>query len=98
MKKTADFHFIETDFAEESPKNNREALSRAAYQRAIRALDLDIDEERLFMNPDNLDRFRSQLVRRLKKTKLWNYPPEKRSTVKTARTQLQNILGVEVLY
>ena len=98
MKRTNNTPFIQADFAEKVSENKEKALSRDAYQRAIRALDLDTEEERFFMDPDNLDLFRSQLIKRLKKTKLWNYPPEQRDAAKTARAQLQNFLGVEVLY
>ena len=98
MKRTNTTPFIQADFAQNVSENKKKALSRDAYQRAIRALDLDTEEERFFMDPDNLDLFRSQLIKRLKKTKLWNYPPEQRDAAKTARTQLQNFLGVEVLY
>ena len=98
VKRTDNTPFIQADFVEKVSENKEKALSRDAYQRAIRALDLDTEEESFFMDPDNLDLFRSQLIKRLKKTKLWNYPPEKRDAAKSARTRLQNFLGVEVLY
>jgi len=98
VKRTNTTPFIQADFAQNVSENKEKALSRDAYQRAIRALGLDTEEERFFMDPDNLDLFRSQLIKRLKKTKLWNYPPEQRDAAKTARTQLLSFLGVEALY
>jgi len=98
MKSTDNIPFVQIDFAQNVSKRQEKTLSRDAYRHAIQALDLDTNEETFFSDPDNLDLFRSQLIKRLKKTKLWNYPPEKRDAVKDARAQLQSFLGVDVLY
>lgn len=68
------------------------------YREAIEALDLNEKENALYMDYDQMDRFRLQLETRLRKTKLWNYTPGQRDEVKEARAYLQNLLGVSASY
>jgi hypothetical protein len=71
-----------------------EVLKR--YQEAIRALDLDADEEQRFLAYNQLESFRKELQKRLERTKLWNYSPDQRDAVKEARAYLQDLLNTSV--
>ncbi len=90
------FQFIEPAFAEKTDQHSApQTLVRSQYLRAIEALELDPKERERFLRMEQLDRFRGQLEARLRKTKLWNYAPEQRDSVKEARAYLQAVLGIE---
>jgi len=97
MDNKKDFPFIQAEFTKEFPHDDRRDDSEiVAYQKAIRALDLDEQEEKKFLDLTQLNTFRTQLEKRLKKTKLWNYAPDQREAVGSARSQLQDLLGITV--
>jgi 23S rRNA A2030 N6-methylase RlmJ len=68
------------------------------YREAIRALDMEPEEEAQFQVYQENDRFRHCLKRRLDKTRLWDYHPQQRDAVKQARAYLQQLIGVELSF
>ena len=88
------FPFIDSVFAE----RNKASGTIGSYEEAIQMLDLSESEQNLYLQVDQLDRFRLRLENRLRKTKLWNFAPEQREQVKAARAYLQAFLGFEMAY
>jgi len=70
----------------------------ARYAQAIRALDLDEAEEARFLDLDRFESFRRSLERRLRKTKLWDYAPDRRDEVKAAREFLEAWMHARIPY
>ena len=68
------------------------------YREAIRALDMDPEEEAQFLAYQENERFKHLLKKRLDKTRLWDYHPKQRDAVKKARAYLQQWIGVELSY
>lgn len=92
-------NFIDPVFAgDTSPSSTEVSDTFRQYRQAIEALDLNENEKVLYLEISQMDRFRLQLETRLRKTKLWNYAPEQRDTVKEARAFLQEMLGLEMSY
>ncbi len=68
------------------------------YRQAIRALDLSEEREEQYLQYNGQEAFRASLGRMLDGIKLWNYAPEKRDEVKSARTYLRHIAEATVEY
>jgi hypothetical protein len=75
-----------------------EASIARQYTDAIRTLDLSEGETACYLELDRLATFRPALEHRLEKTKLWNYAPDQREDVKTARSFLTLFLAVDIPY
>jgi hypothetical protein len=95
---STDTPFIQPAFRHADSPESLAAEERARYWEAIRALDLDPQEEEQFLAFGELDTFRDRLARRLSRTKLWDYAPDQRDAVKEARNYLQDFIGVEISY
>ncbi len=95
-------HLIEPDEAAQEGDmmviyRTREAMADQ-YREAIRVLDLKESEEERFLDFDQIETFRKALAHRLERIKLWNYAPEQREEVKTARAFLRTFLRAKIPY
>jgi hypothetical protein len=78
--------------------HTRESLEDL-YADSILALDIESEaEEKMYLELENMDAFKGSLMTRLDKTKLWNYPPDVRDSIKKARSFLKRFMEQDVSY